>query len=231
MWLLLVGLLDAHADPFNAWPGRTPKATIALNPYVGIGPAFASAYLFWGAADRLDVIAGYAVGIDEGAAYAGPADLYLRAFPFDTAEIALVLHGQYGSPDDWFVGPELHATTRPTRWLGLWLDVGWRGRERVDPGYLWAGFEITASRPFIAFEADFELAMDGTVTTTFVPSIGVWLGSELQNGLSVGAFMEPTSAVPTGVGAWYWHSIDLSRGRRVPPEPGQYHVDEGCEEQ
>lgn len=224
MWLWLVAL-DAHADPFNAWPERTPRGTVAFNPYVGVGPTFAALYGFWGAADGMDLVLGYAGGFEEGAGYLGPVDGYVRAFPFPGAEVALVVHGQFTSPDDWFVGPELHAMTRPVDWFGLWLDVGWRGQERDTPGYLWAGVELAAARPFLAFEADFELAMDGAITTTLVPSIGIWLGPEYATGLSVGSYVPVEPDLPIGVAAWLWTSVDLSRRPKIP---GQYRVGDGC---
>ncbi|MEM6931121.1 MAG: hypothetical protein AAF602_29580, partial [Myxococcota bacterium] len=229
MWLCLLTLLDARADPFFVWPERTPRGTVAFNPYVVVRPEFASAYAFVGAAEGLDVILGATGGLDAGAAYFGPLDGFVRAFPFPDAQVALVVHAQYTSPEDWFIGPELHTMTRPVDWLGLWADVGYRGRDRANPAFLWAGFELAASRPFLAFESDFELASDGSVSTTLIPSAGIWLGEAYATGVSVGVLFATEQGVPPGLGAWVWRSVDLGRrGRRIDGEqPGKYHVNEG----
>ena len=227
MWLLLVGVGSAYADPFNVWPERTPVGAMGLNAYIGVQPGYASAYAFLGVGEGLDLIGGYSAGIEVGEAYVGPADLYVRAFPLPTAEVAVVVHGQYTSPDDWYIGPELHAMTRPAEWLGLWLDVGWRGRERADRGYVWAGVELAASRPFVALEVDHEIRLFGPGTTTLVPSVGVWLGAEYRTGVSTGVMLDVDGGSP-GYGAWLWRSLDVVRGRRS--ELGEYRVDEGCVE-
>ncbi|MEN0063821.1 MAG: hypothetical protein AAGA48_16840 [Myxococcota bacterium] len=233
MWIWLVAIDVSVADPFNTWPERTPPGDVAFNPYVGVGPAFASTFLFVGMGDAIDFIGGYSAGIEGGEGFLGPADAYIRVFPWPNAEIALVAHGQYTDAENWFIGPEIHAMTRPTDWFGLWLDAGWRGRDAgLDPGFLWVGTELAAERPFLAFEADFEFALDGTTTTTLIPSVGVWLGAEGATGLSAGVFVPIGEDAPLGVGAWLWRSVSLKRNRtqdpieELPPRP--YYVEEGC---
>ncbi len=224
-WLFLLAPLDARADPFNVWPERTPRGSIGLNPYVTVGPSSASGFVFVGAADNLDLIFAATAGLEAGEPLVGPMEVYVRAFPFPEAEVALVAHVSYTSPDDWFVGPELHAMKRPVDWFGVWLDVGWRGREQPSPGYLWTGFELTGKRPFVAFEADFELVAEGGVATTLIPSVGLWLGPEAGTGVSVGALLSPDPDVPPGLGVWLWQNLWFRR----PVEPqAPYHVEEGC---
>lgn len=215
VWLWIWLTTTASSDPLNVWPERTGARTVAFNPYFGVGPTFGSLYVFWGPSQGLDLIGGVTAGLEEGVGVAGPYELYVRAFPFPDAEVALVAHAAYVDADTWYLGPELHAMTRPTDWLGLWLNAGWRGRN-VDPGYTWLGVEVTGNVPFVAFEVDFEFLADGSVETLLAPSVGVNLGPEGNTGASVGVVV-PIDGSPPGVSGWFWRSFRFRAKRRGPP--------------
>ncbi|MBX2799227.1 MAG: hypothetical protein KTR31_16250 [Myxococcales bacterium] len=209
----------ASADPFNTWGARVEPGVVGFNPYAGAdgGEPWGSLYFMAGIAPSLDVVVGTTAVLDGQRVVPESLEIMPRLFVSRDVELALAAHLFLESGSAPLLGPEMHLSGYVTPAVGLWANAGAQyaiGAPDEDPTlFAWLGVEVTDDVPFVALEVDLD-STGPELSTTVIPSIGLWLGRDQGTGVSVGWLVDVATG-GVGIGAWMWREVDLRSRKRL----------------
>jgi hypothetical protein len=231
----LIGGAEARAGGFTPWGIATGDRTVALTPYLFVGPSGTttlSPYVWFGASDHFDLMLGYSLSVTPrpgsgvSAVSSGAVELMPRAIINDYAIFAL--HALYtpGAADA-ILGLEFHGVADGSL-VAFTYNTGWWPKLGGEDGFASGDWFAILVPEFklgerVSVFAEFNPSVatsDGTFGAKVVPGLTFYVDEQKNHSLTAAVTL---AVAPTWQGATfgllYFTDFDLSAKKKAVSSP------------